>query len=243
MKDNILAKIWAPAKFRKIFSLVKPDRKLRVLDVGAGCNSCIVTRKWFGEIEYHGIDRIDSGYYNDFRKDYEIMDKFFNINLEASDLSEVPNDYYDVIIFTHCIEHIRPGSFVVEQLSKKLRTAGVMYIEFPGPKSLGLPFDINFSIDPTHIMMYDFRQVAQFARNSGLCIVQAGTRRSMREIIFISPFGIMLCLYSYLRGKGLSGRGLLDLTGYSDYVLCQKRNIVEKDGKFYWMIVHPENAP
>lgn len=236
MKANVLAKIWAPVKFRKIFSLVKPNRILRVLDVGAGCDSCLITRKWFGEIEYHGIDRVDSNYYNNYREDYKIMDKFLNINLDDSDLSEVPNDYYDVIIFTHCIEHIRPGGFIVGQLSKKLRTSGVMYIEFPGPKSLSLPFDINFSKDPTHIMIYGFKEVAQFARDSGLCIVQAGTRRSIREIIFVSPLGVLHCLYSYLRGEGLSMRGLMDLTGFSDYVLCQKRNIIEKDGNLHWTV-------
>ena len=236
MRVHILSNIWAPTKFRKIFSLVKLNRKLRVLDVGAGGKSCIIARKWFGEIEYHGIDRKDSNYYNAFREDYEIMDKFFDINLDDSDLSAIPNDYYDVIIFTHCIEHIRRGDLIVEQLSKKLRTSGVMYIEFPGPKSLRLPFDINFSKDPTHIRIYDFKDVAQFARDSGLCIVQAGNRRSIREVIFVSPLGVLYGLYSYLRGKELSGRGLIDLTGYADYVLCQKRTIIEKDGNLCWMV-------
>jgi len=236
MKAGLLAQFVMPVKFRRIRGYLPSNTGLKMLDVGAGGDTCRMARRWFPDIEFHGIDRADSNYFATYGDDYTKMDRFYDLDLESNDLSEVPDDYFDAIVFTQCIEHLTTGRYIVRQLAGKLALGGVMYIEFPNPRSLHLPWGLHFSNDPTHIALYDFKDVAQFAIDAGLRVVRAGRRRGLPESIVVAPLAILNAAFSLVRGSDTHtiGRGLLDLVGFSDYVLCQKARVEVRNGCLYW---------
>lgn len=235
MKTGFRAQFVMPVKFRQIRSYVPSDRGVKMLDVGAGCDTCKMARRWFPVLEFHGIDKADSNYFATYGDDYAKMDRFYNLDLDYSDLSEVPDNYFDAIVFTHCIEHISTGRYIVRQLAKKLSLGGVMYIEFPNPRSLHLPYSLQFSNDPTHVALYDFKDVSQFAVEAGLHILRAGTRRALPDAIIMAPVGVLYGVYQLMRGNTQTiGRGLLDSSGAADYVLCQAARVEVRNGCHHW---------
>jgi len=89
------------------------------------------------KIRYHGIDR--SRNYNLDQNDFAGMEFFYKIDLAKGNLSPVPNDFFDVIILSHVIEHITNGEEVVIQITRKIKRGGIIYIEFPTVKSTRFP--------------------------------------------------------------------------------------------------------
>ena len=80
------------------------------------------TQYWFPKAEYHGLDKV---IYNNVIADFEIMKKYYEINLEnIKMLKEIPNNFFDVIILSHIIEHIQNGLEVIENLIQKLKEGG-----------------------------------------------------------------------------------------------------------------------
>ena len=62
----------------------------------------------------------------------------------------------------HVIEHLHNGDKVLEGLLTKLRSGGVIYIEYPGIRSTRLPSmrgSLNFSDDPTHVRLYSVPEI------------------------------------------------------------------------------------
>lgn len=239
MRTNLLGMFAMPTKFKMLGQLVDRQKPLRMLDVGAGCDSCRLAKRWFPSLEFHGIDRGDTNYCETYREDYARMDRFFDLNLEEADLSLVPDNCYDIITATHVIEHITTGAEIVSQLAAKLKLGGVMYIEFPGPRSLHLPGGLWFHSDPTHVRVYDYKDVANMALKAGLCVVRAATRRDWRKIVLFGPAALVYAGYCVLRRRP-AGRGMLDLAGCADYVLCQKRNTKSDAAGVHWTL---EPAP
>lgn len=216
-----------PYKFHHVrrFMTHPQSRKLRMLDVGAGCDAQSMARRWFPNLEFHGIENFLGKYYEIYRADYDAMDAVHDIDLESADLSTVPDDYYDVVIFTHCIEHITTGPEVVRQLAGKLHPGGVMYIEFPNPRSLRFGGGLNFSIDDSHVALYDYKDVARMALASKLHVVRAGTRRSWPRIFFLTPFGLAYLAWETMAGRLKTCRGLGDAAGTCDFVFCQRPHL------------------
>ena len=189
-----------------------------MLDVGCGNNSPSITKKWFRYVEYHGID-LDDKYLS--HEDKAAMKNFYKIDLEESNLDEIPETYFDVIIASHVIEHIDNGLDILSKLTKKLLPEGKLYIEYPSARSLNLPSvrgTLNFCDDQTHKRLYNIYEISNILLKNNLKIVRAGTRRDKIAILL---FPIIMLRRIFL-GQDLGGRGLWDITGFAEFIYAKK---------------------
>ncbi|MBU3662577.1 MAG: class I SAM-dependent methyltransferase, partial [Bacteroidetes bacterium] len=175
-----------PHKFRFLPSEFK-QRKFALLDVGAGSHSATKTKAIFPNCEYHGID-ITKNYEND-AADFKAMSGFYELDLTALQFDSIPNNYFDVIVMSHIIEHLHNGDKVIEGLLPKLKKGGYIYIEYPGQRSTKLPSmkrTLNFYDDPTHVRIYSVAEVTKVLETNG-CEVLRGTTRRYWPYIALLP--------------------------------------------------------
>ena len=198
-------------------------REFRLLDVGCGNHSPTRTKKYFPHVQYFGIDVTN---YNNDEADLRAMDAFYQLDLENSSLSEVPDEYFDVILIAHVLEHLRNGLDVLAKLAgSKLKVGGQIYVEFPAVRSLSLPSiegTLNFCDDNTHVRLYDIKEVANTLLAAGCKVQRAGTRRCWDRAL-LAPLG-----YAYLRYVRKTKRtgGLFwDLLGFAEFVLAERKTV------------------
>jgi ubiquinone/menaquinone biosynthesis C-methylase UbiE len=207
-----------PHRLVKIGKYIKNDA-LVILDVGAGSHSASITKEWLPKCIYHGID-ISKNYYND-EKDFLLMDKFYEMDLTALDFDLIPDNYFDAIIMSHIIEHLRNGDCVIEHITKKLKTGGVIYIEYPSLKSTKLPSmreTLNFFDDPTHCRIYSISEIYNLLMKCNLNVLEGGIRRQWINIALF-PWKSILQLLT----KGYIRAGVMwDVTGFAEYVIAKK---------------------
>jgi 2-polyprenyl-3-methyl-5-hydroxy-6-metoxy-1,4-benzoquinol methylase len=207
-----------PVHLKRIYNSYK-DRKFLLLDVGCGNHSASVAKKYFPECQYYGLDK---DVYNNDGHDFDLMIKFYRLDLENNSLAEIPDNFFDVIIMNHVIEHIDNGIEVVESISKKIKSSGIIYIETPSVKSLSLPNQpgtLNFCDDETHKKLYNIIDVANVLIKNNFKIIKAGTRRD-KIGIFFSPYFI---LKKIIKRESLSGFGIWDITGFAWFIYAKKK--------------------
>ncbi len=211
-----------PVKFKKFYNEFK-NESFKILDVGCGNHSPAQTKKWFKNCEYYGIDQ-DA--YNNDDSDFALMNKFYRIDLSRNitELDEVPNNFFDIVIINHVIEHLPNGHEVLLELIKKIKIGGKIYIEFPSIKSLSLPSmhgALNFCDDPTHVRLYSLKEVANILLSNNFKVLKGGTRRDCWRIILF-PITV---LYLFLLYRRLSAGAFQDLVGFAKYVYAEKMPI------------------
>ncbi|MFN5920593.1 MAG: class I SAM-dependent methyltransferase [Bacteroidota bacterium] len=206
-----------PHKFKYLRSKFR-NKSFVLLDVGAGSNSPTTTKKFFPKCEYHGIDR---GNYRNSDADFKAMDAYYEMDLTELKFDQIPNDFFDVIIMSHVIEHLHNGDQVIQGLIPKLKKGGYIYIEYPGLRSTKLPSmrnTLNFYDDPTHVRLYTVKEVSQILQQSGCSILHSGTRRYWPFIVLLP-----LTLVSETLKHGFVPGGVFwDLLGFAEYVFAQK---------------------
>ena len=219
MKVISLSKVLIPFKFKFFYREMK-STQFNLLDIGCGNHSPSLSNYWFPHCNYYGLDK---GSYNNEAYDVECMKQFFQIDLESSALSEIPDRFFEIIIFSHVIEHLLDGLPVLEKLTHKLSDGGKIYIEFPSVRSLSLPSAIgtlHFCDDESHKRLYDLKEIANTLLSNNLRIISAGVRRDWRKIILV-PLMTPVHIYSLLRYGKLWG-GLWDLLGFANYVYAER---------------------
>jgi len=195
--------------------------KIKVLDVGCGNRSPSITTSLFREIEYFGLDKED---YNLTIEDKKILEnRYFNVDLEnLSELDRLlPDDYFDFIIMSHVIEHTINGLEVLEILTRKIKSGGGIYIEFPSIKSLSLPSmpgTLNFCDDPTHVRIYDIKEIANTLIRCGFKIIKAGKRRNLIRCL-LTP---LVAIYHLIKFKKVQGSAFWDILGFAEFVYAVK---------------------
>jgi len=192
-------------------------RQFRILDIGCGHHSPAKVKRYFPYCEYHGLDlemvELDEN-------DRRLMTRFYKANLETDTLDAVPDNYFDVIVMSHVIEHLHHGVEALNRLARKLRTGGLFYIEYPGWRSLGVPSAkagfLHFSDDPTHVRLYTLQEVVNILLANRFTILKAGTRRDRMRLLF-TP---LLLMRGLLHGNLWSGRPW-DAFGIAEYVYAR----------------------
>ena len=212
------SKFRCPTTLRKLYPGWK-GRSFTLLDVGCGNHFAQKVKLWFPQALYFGLDR------EVYDNDLSLMEKFFQADLTRSDLSFLENDFFDVIICSHVIEHLPNGLEVIDRLSSKLKKGGEIYIEFPSPKSLSLwsaEGTLNFCDDPTHVRVYDIKEIANTLLQNKVTVLRAGKARDLlRTLLF--PISLPLQLfYLFKHGKIKVKFALWDVTGFADYVHGKK---------------------
>lgn len=203
-------------KFRKEFT----GKNFNLLDVGCGNHSASIVKRRFPKVNYYGIDKET---YNNSDKDFALMKKYYKIDLQTDPLDEIEDNFFDVILFSHVIEHISNGLLVLEILSKKLKKGGKIYIEFPDERSLSFPpallGTLNFCDDSSHIKVYSVKEIANSLLENGITIIRAGTVRDWIKICFIFPITLPIQLLSLIiTRKPIAKFGLWDVLGFSKFV-------------------------
>jgi SAM-dependent methyltransferase len=210
--------ILLPYKFY-FFQKELKDKKITLLDVGAGSGSPTKTKKFFPNCEYHGIDK---GNYRNSENDFAAMHTYYEMDLTELEFSSIPNQYFDVIIMSHVIEHLKNGDDVIKGLIPKLKTGGRIYIEYPGLRSTKLPSmrdTLNFYDDPTHVRVYSVYEVSKLLQESGCNVLKSGTRRYW-PFIALLPLTIV---QQTIKHGYLPGGVFWDLLGFAEYVYAVKR--------------------
>lgn len=208
-----------PHKFRFIKPLFA-NKPFNLLDVGAGSHSATKTKALFPNCAYYGID-ITREYEND-ESDFKAMSGFYQMDLTQLDFQSIPNDFFDVVIMSHIIEHLHNGDKVIEGLLPKLKKGGYIYIEYPAERSTRLPSmkrTLNFYDDPTHVRIYSVPEVSKILEGNGLQILKGTTRRYWPYIALLP-----LTLVSETIKYGFIPGGVFwDITGFAEYVFARKK--------------------
>ncbi len=217
MKDVIVPLFFMPFKLKKIKSEYK-NKIINYLDVGCGNHSPKVTKKWFPQWHYYGIDRED---YMTNSQDIANMEHYFKLDLSKDSLDIIPDNFFNVVVMAHVIEHLPNGLEVIKQLTKKVIKGGQIYVEFPSERSLSLPSmygTLNFCDDPTHIKIYSIIDVTNVLLSNNFRIIRAGIRR---DKFLILTFPVRLALKFFIHRK-IGGGDFWDVLGFAKYVHARK---------------------
>lgn len=195
------------------------NKFFRLLDIGAGNHSAIKTKTVFPNCEYYGVDRTKD--YNYDETDFSLMKEFYELDLNELNFDTLPDNFFDVIVMSHIIEHLKNGELVIECLIPKLKKGGFFYLEYPSFRSTKLPSMkgcLNFFDDPTHVRLYTLREIYNIFLTNNLTPKRGGIRRNSLRI-FLLPFLIPLRL---IRSGHLLGSDFWDLFGFAEYVIARK---------------------
>lgn len=190
-----------------------------MLDIGAGNHSASTVKRHFPACRYVAVDRVRD--YNNSELDFACMDQFIELDLTTLEFGVLEDEGYDVIMLAHVLEHLENGDDVLRRLIPKLAPGGILYAEFPGRRSLGLPSmpgSLSFHDDPTHVRLFSAAEVSAILVEGGLRVLEAGTRRDLRGIALM-PVRILKCLLT--RGR-LQGGIFWDVTGFAEFVVAER---------------------
>ncbi|GAB6283122.1 MAG: hypothetical protein STSR0008_18780 [Ignavibacterium sp.] len=150
------------------------------------------------------------------------MSGYYNLDLAKDSLSVIQDNYFDIVILAHIIEHLYNGLEVIKELTKKIKARGKIYIEFPSERSLSLPSvdgTLNFCDDPTHERIYSIRELANLLISNNFRIIRAENRRHL-IMILIFPFKTA---FKLLVRKKIGGGDFGDVTGFASFVYAEKK--------------------
>jgi ubiquinone/menaquinone biosynthesis C-methylase UbiE len=219
MFSKLLFAVIASPKFKALNKRFKKGEEFKVLDVGCG-KSAVKTKKYFRNCRYYGLDCLDSSGVGE--EELKAAEHYYQIDLDKDNLSSLADNFFDAIIMTHTLEHIKNGLSVIEGLCEKLKKKGIIYIEFPSVRSLSLPSvegTLNFCDDPGHIRIYDIKDVANVLLAANFKIIKAGPRRDLLKSM-LTP---LTYLYFRCIKRVPAAVSLWDICGFADYVLAEKK--------------------
>jgi len=207
-----------PNKVNKIYWHLN-GKKVNVLDIGCGNHSATIFKSLFKSIKYYGVDKTYD--YRNSINDFELMEKFYKIDLDTQNLNKIPNNFFDVIIFSHVIEHLRNGYKALSDIIKKLKRKGIIYLETPSIKSVNFPHivGLNFYDDFTHIKPYFIERINKFLINNKFSIIEIGRHRSLSKTL-MTPLIFFYNLF-LTKDKNIGG-SFWDIYGYAVYVIWRK---------------------
>lgn len=196
-----------PVRLRIIDRLrANNDIPLRVLDIGCGNSSPTVTKKWLGEVEYHGVDIQD---YANTSEDVKALDKLILVSVDDAEYSSIPDKYYDVIIMNHVLEHMSQPYKRLSNLLTKVKHGGIVWIAFPSMKSTSLPSadgSLNFFDDESHVHLPTIHETVNTLLESNVRVRYAGRSHDIiRWLIGVAllPWGVLKLMLTGRMCKGL----------------------------------------
>jgi hypothetical protein len=195
------------------------QQQFSLLDIGCGNHSATATKKYFPNCDYYGVDRM-AEYSND-PADFSIMKQFFEIDVTTLTFGQLPDSFFDVLVMSHIIEHLRNGPEVIQALLPKIKLGGIVYLEYPSKRSTRFPSmrgTLNFYDDPSHCRLYDIGELTALLSNSGCTVVKAGTRRDWARV-FLTPIA---ALRSKLVRGHVEAAAFWDILGFAEYILARK---------------------
>lgn len=132
-----------------------PNKNSKILDIGAGSGHCLIPLKKAGWQNLWAID-ID-----DFNKDL-FQKSGINFNRLDVEKEKFPynDNFFDVILSFHLIEHLFNPSNFIDETNRILKTDGIFILVTPDWRKQYK----SFYRDHTHIHPYDKESIARLLR-------------------------------------------------------------------------------
>lgn len=130
----------------------------KLLDVGCGNNSPLITKQRRPDIHYTGID---IGVYNQIHGFEKYADRLVLASPESfPEEIEKFRDEFDAVISSHNLEHCNDQTRVLLAMINSLKKNGYIFLAFPCEKSAQFPSrrgTLNFYDDASHknLVLYD----------------------------------------------------------------------------------------
>lgn len=197
-----------------VLASLLPDRKMNILDIGA-CNFVfneLLSRERTALYDYHTLD-IEAS---------DVKPAWVHEHLHDGNLPgyPVPDDYFDLIICSDVIEHIREQDVLLDECSKKLKKDGILFLTTPNYANLPSLRNIllgRMLHDPcgNELEQYCFREHVRYYTTRDLIPFLAGKN-------FHTSHVILYGLVTVLPGKGPLTRFLVS-TLYNRLCLFRSR--------------------
>ncbi|MEX2115991.1 MAG: class I SAM-dependent methyltransferase [Bacteroidota bacterium] len=218
MIKSFHAYVRRPVRFDYLLALQDGTPMRSVLDVGCGNGSPVLTKTYYPDCIYHGIEK--SGRMLT-AADLAAIDRLFELDLEKDDLQLIEDEAYDCVIASHVIEHLPDAIPLLRQLAGKLRRGGILYLESPSEASVrfpSMPGTLNFHDDPTHVRLYSRDEVCATLNECECTVVKSTVRRSLKRILLF-PLHVLYSLWVY---HELRGTVFWDILGFASVVIAKK---------------------
>ena len=145
----------------KVIADLLPNNS-RVLDVGCGMGGLLVPFKE-NNFSIYGVD---------YGSDYVEYGKSKNLNLGIGGIKDV-NKKFDVIIYSHVLEHILDLQSELFEIKKRLNKKGVLYIEVPGVLNLNNDYrnDLNRYFQNAHTYNFSLITLKNVLTSNGFELI------------------------------------------------------------------------
>jgi ubiquinone/menaquinone biosynthesis C-methylase UbiE len=200
-------------------SLTAPGRILD-LGCGSGANSKELHDVW-PLAELHGID---------LQQDVLLPDyvHFARVDLDG-EMLPYPDGYFDAIVFSHVVEHLKNPLTVAAEINRVMRPGAELYMEAPNWTSALVPSfgfhreqknPTNFYDDPTHLRPWTKQALFGYAAdNCALKVSKVGTVCNWWRL----PFDIPLLFVALATGRrDYMINAIWNMTGWAIYVRARK---------------------
>jgi SAM-dependent methyltransferase len=169
----------------KFFRSLPPSPRVLDLGCGSGFNGLQV-REMLPEATIDGVDivrhpQLPSCY------------SFKQVDLDCGILP-FPDDFFDAVVFTHVIEHLRVPLGIGGEVHRVMRRSASIYVETPNWTSVFAPSfgfkrdqhdPFNFYDDPTHVKPWSRQGLFEFLHDScKLRVVKVGGTRNWLRVPF-----------------------------------------------------------
>jgi SAM-dependent methyltransferase len=216
---SLLDRLRMPVRLKRFHREFK-DKPFTMLDVGCGYGSPSTTVSYFPKCSYSGIDRDAAG---NGEEDFRVMESYYRLDLGRDDLDAIPDAHFDVVLFSHVIEHLTNGLEAPAALSRKVKPGGYIYVETPSLRSFAVPrsrrHHSHFCDDTTHVRFFELASMIDVLLDERFRIPRARIRRDPVRVA-AAPF---LILSRTLKGDSWSD-GLWDVLGTAQYVYAVRRD-------------------
>jgi len=168
------------------------DRPEKILELGCGSGeNCCDLKEIYPSAEIYAVDKNNN----------DKIPGFVLFKQTDLDLGELPyqDSFFDGIIFTHVIEHLKDPFSLGNEINRVLKEGGRVYIETPNWTTMFVPSfgfkrdqhgPFNFFDDPTHIKPWSKHSLfAYLSQTCKLHVERVGTVRNWIRIPHV--FGII----------------------------------------------------
>lgn len=161
---------------QEMLSFIPVDAHL-ILDIGCGDGSFGALLKRTRDVEVTGVEAFPDA----AERAREVLDQVFGCNVEVDDL-ELPQGYFDCIIYNDVLEHLRDPWITVSRLSCFLRPGGYVVSSIPNVRYFDVFKDLLVSkewvyqdegvLDRTHLRFFTEKSIPRMFDETGYEVLQ-----------------------------------------------------------------------
>ena len=197
--------------------LSRQKHNVFILDVGCGNNSPFQVKRILPKCNYIGLDIGDYNQTKPLLADKYILTTPNEFHTEI----EKFNEYFDVVISSHNIEHCNDRDAVLMAMMKSIKKGGQIFMAFPCEESVNFPRrggTLNYFDDDTHLYSPpNFRDIIRSLNTNGFSIIFSQKNYSP---IILRIYGFIVEPISKIRNKVM--RGTWEYYGFESIIIAKK---------------------